>query len=399
MSDERHGTESPVSARPPFVNDPDFVLHVGDVRDVLATLPDESVDCCVTSPPYLGLRDYGIPPSVWGGDPEHAHEWGDELSVRETTYGGKTRWQHVHNGRGEFQESRSDREGWLRSEVTQGRFCECEAWLGVLGLEPRIDMYVANLVQLFRDVRRVLRPEGTLWLNIGDSYNAYNGNAGPSSSLSQRQSSERPALSTGHGLQQKELKPKDLLGTPWRAAFGLQDDGWWLRSAITWCKPNPMPESVRDRPTKSTEMVFLLAKSERYYFGQDELREPNQHDGRRKTTRVEAGQAHPNHANAYGGERWPNEAGRNVRDWWEIPVEPYPEAHFATFPTELARRCILGGCPEGGTVLDPFMGSGTTALVARKLNRRSIGIELNPAYAELCDRRLAQQSLFAGSAA
>lgn len=338
----------------PFLQDADCTLYHGDVLDVLAGLPSESVDCCVTSPPYLGLRDYGNPKQI--------------------------------------------------------------------GLEPSITEFVRVMVTVFAEVRRVLRDAGTAWINIGDSYNAYNGNAGPSSKLSQRQSAERPLLSTGHGLQQKELKPKDLMMVPARVAIALQEDGWWLRSEIVWFKPNPMPESIRDRPTKAHEMVYLLSKRERYYFGQDDLREPyldaagagraniwpdgwasgpGPHDavshsrrgrgpdGRRKTT-VQAANGSIQHRD---GERWPDPRGRNIRDVWQIAPEPYPEAHFATFPTELARRCILGGCPPGGTVLDPFVGSGTTCKVARDHGRHSIGIDLNADYLALAARRLQQQSL------
>lgn len=329
-----------------YLSDPDFTLYNGDALDCLRELPDESVDCCVTSPPYLGLRDYGDPRQI--------------------------------------------------------------------GLEPTIGGYVESLVAVFREVRRVLREPATLWLNLGDSYNAYNGGAGPSSALSQRQSAARPRLASGFGLQQKELKPKDLMMVPARVALALQADGWWLRSEITWGKPNPMPESVTDRPTKATERIYLLAKSERYYFGQDDLREPYQYDGRTITT-VKGGagsrsgnkERKPNPAAALGagdtkhGIPWEEdpEGGRNVRDLWMVPTRAYPDAHFAVFPEELARRMILGGCPPSGIVLDPFLGSGTTAHVARRLGRRCVGIELNEAYCKLAARRLSQQSLFAEATA
>jgi DNA modification methylase len=341
----------------PFVSDPDFTLYVADVRDVLPRLPSESIDCCVTSPPYWGLRDYGAD--------------------------------------------------------------------GQLGLEPSPDEYVAALVAVFADVRRALTAGGTLWLNLGDSYNAYNGNRGETgSTLEGRRQHQvgRPHVPTGSGLTAPGLKSKDLVGIPWRVAFALQADGWYLRSDIIWAKPNPMPESVTDRPTKSHEYVFLLTKSPRYWFDADAVREkyrdttrdvpvtglnggayapPGQTphsnargpDGRR-VTRVLAASGSIQHRD---GERWPND-GRNIRSVWEIATQPYPDAHFATYPEELVRRCILAGCPHGGTVLDPFMGSGTTALVARKHGRKAVGVELNPEYAAMAARRLGQQSLLAEGA-
>lgn len=348
-----------------YFADPDVTLYHGDALGVLRELPDESVDCCTTSPPYWGLRDYGHPDQI--------------------------------------------------------------------GLEPTPNGYITSLIQVFAEVRRVLTAGGTLWLNLGDGYaQGSKGNSGEirpgdkqgtnTGSLATRRGSKIGPKRTGgtNGF----CKPKDLLGMPWRVAFALQDDGWWLRSAITWCKPNPMPESVTDRPTKGTEMVFMLSRSPRYYFGQDDLREPYSYDGR-KILEIhgtsEAG--HANYANREGKSRWPGlsaaaaaarrevkegghvesepmeitHAGRNIRDYWLIAPEPYPEAHFAVFPQELARRMILGGCPPGGTVLDPFGGSGTTARVARKLERRSILIELNESYCEMASRRLSQQSLLAAA--
>lgn len=378
----------------PYLEDPDVTIWNGDALTVLHELPDESVDCCVTSPPYWGLRDYG-----------------EE---------------------------------------------------GQLGLEPTPGDYVLALCSIFEQVRRVLKPTGSLWLNLGDSYaGSWGAQSRPNgtdikstleggSMLSARQIEAHPrGTQTGSLKNTPGLKPKDLVGIPWRVAFALQEQGWWLRSDVIWAKPNPMPESITDRPTKSHEYVFLLTKSERYYFGQDDLREPyapgsaeryqyafggpkaedlvrqdaegpggnrtrpigyrsltggaysppgqSAHsnargpDGRRKTV-VEGGDGSVQHRN---GERWPDEAGRNIRTVWDIPTQPYPEAHFAVFPQELARRMILGGCPPGGIVLDPFGGSGTTALVARNLERKAILIELNSDYCALADKRLAQQSLLA----
>jgi DNA modification methylase len=392
---------------------PRNTILTGDVRRLLPTLADESVDCIVTSPPYWGLRDYGV--------------------------------------------------------------------TGQLGLEATLDEYVADLVAVFREVRRALAPHGTLWLNLGDSY------AGARSY--QVPQSKHPALDFGAANVAKVppgLKPKDLMGIPWRVALALQADGWYLRADIVWAKPNPMPESVRDRPTKAHEYVFLLAKRPRYYFDQEAVREPwtssrddmrskgvrtglaylaqsrgqsndvftdlrpdppRGPDGRR-VTEVKGRDGSLQHRD---GERWPHR-GRNIRSVWWVATQPFPDAHFATFPEELARRCLLAGCPEHvceecgeprnrivdgdyvnpgsrrtngprslarrhespgfvrrlerrthptgwtdcghrayrpGIVLDPFFGAGTTGLVAEMLGRDWLGVELNPSYVTLARQRLA----------
>ena len=327
----------------PYIDDPDFTLYVGDAAEVLATLPHGSVDCIVTSPPYWGLRDYG-------------HE--DQI-----------------------------------------------------GLEATPEEYVQHLVALFRIARQVLREQGTLWLNLGDTYA---GNRSYQVSDSKHQAHEFG--SSGAQRVPAGLKPKDLVGIPWMVAFALRADGWWLRSDVIWDKPNAMPESATDRPTHAHEYLFLLTKSDRYFFDQDAVRVPYKWDGRKKTTVQGAGGSLQHR----DGERWPgigkahheargqmvahghdgsepmeiNHEGRNIRTVWTIPTANYPEAHFATFPEKLPSECIKAGCPEGGVVLDPFMGAGTTALVARKLGRRSIGIELSEQSASLCARRLQQLSLF-----
>ncbi len=309
-------------------DDGQAVFYQGDALTVLRELPDESVNCVVTSPPYWGLRDYG-----------------------------------------------------------------CE---GQIGLEETPALYLERMVAVFSEVRRVLRSDGTAWVNIGDSYNAYNGGAGPSSKLSQNQSEQRPRLATGYGLQCKELKPKDLIGMPWMLAFALRSDGWYLRSEIIWHKPNPMPESVTDRPTKSHEQLFLLTKSARYWYDADAIREPAEWArwGAQTTIKDYRG-INPVDMDSLEERRT---EGRNKRDVWTVATEPYPEAHFATFPEALIEPCILAGCPAGGVVLDPFLGSGTTAAVARRLGRRAVGIELNPDYLEMAKRRCHQMGLFSGAA-
>jgi DNA modification methylase len=281
-----------------------------------------------------------------------------------------------------------------------------------LGLEPTPDVYIARIVQVFREVRRVLRRDGTCWLNIGDSYAAQGGGKAEG-----QYEEKRVPGATWQAPRSAPpgLKPKDLVGIPWRLAFALQADGWYLRADVIWSKPNPMPESVTDRPTKAHEYVFLLTREARYFYDADAIRElaewarwgdqtNGKHEGSESAASWIGSRSKAELTPRNDGDRWneangrgfvPNQSGRNARSVWTIATQPYAEAHFATFPEELPRRCIAAGCPEDGIVLDPFMGSGTVALVARRLGRRSIGIELNPEYAELCARRLQQQSLFA----
>jgi DNA modification methylase len=297
-----------------------------DWMEGLKQLADGSVHCCVTSPPYWGLRDYGVK--------------------------------------------------------------------GQLGLERTPEEFIAKVVAGFREVRRVLREDGTLWLNLGDSYNAYNGGAGPSSSLSAgTQTEQRPDLPTGFGIRCSSLKPKDMIGIPWRVALALQADGWYLRCDIIWHKPNPMPESVTDRPTKAHEYIFLMTKSERYFYDAEAVKEPqskNTHARYGKNPIIPHKRKHGVEGecrNNLSMDQALREAilpgGRNRRSVWTVPSSAYRHAHFATFPPDLIKPCILAGCPVGGTVLDPFLGSGTTAQVAIELGRSCIGIELNPAYIDL----------------
>jgi DNA modification methylase len=271
-------------------------------------------------------------------------------------------------------------------------------------LEATPEEYVANMVAVFREVRRVLSDHGTCWLNLGDSYTSNPGSGQERGNLGglagadspRYQATMRSAHSAADERKRTGLKPKDLVGIPWRVAFALQADGWYLRSDIIWSKPNPMPESVTDRPTKSHEYVFLLSKRPRYFFDQEAVREAYTPDDRLKRVHDhKVSGSHENHDGMTNGrERWAN-TGRNIRSVWEIATQPYPEAHFATYPEKLVERCLLAGCPEGGTVLDPFMGSGTTALVARKHGRHAVGVELSQEYSELCARRLQQLSLLA----
>lgn len=303
-------------------------VHHGDCLTVLKTFPDEFIDCCVTSPPYWGLRDYGVS--------------------------------------------------------------------GQLGLEKTPEEYVAKMVEVFREVKRVLKKEGTVWLNLGDSY-ANNGVSDSSKvggfTGDRIRAGKKGIMDSRPRTIPLGLKPKDLVGIPWRVAFALQADGWYLRSDIIWHKPNPMPESVTDRPTKSHEYMFLLTKSAKYYFDQEAVREPHLWAGRDKRA---DGQRHESKGLCETGNYATNAVcyhpnGRNVRTVWTIPTQPTPEAHFATFPEALIVPCIKAGCPEGGIVLDPFGGSGTTAIVAKKLQRKSILIELNPEYIKIAEKRIEKE--------
>ena len=311
----------------------------GHSLEVLKSLPDNSIDCCVTSPPYYALRDYG-----------------------------------------------------------------CD---GQIGLEETPEKYIERLCEVFSEVRRVLTPEGTLWLNIGDSYNG--NKVGNTEVVKNKKVSESNDF---HKKLWGGAKPKDLIGIPWMLAFALRSQGWYLRQDIIWQKPNPMPESVTDRCTKSHEYIFLLSKSQKYYFDYEAIQEDATSsdkprvfgaNNQKGTLRNDIGRVYkPRTKNCqYDGQR-PNsmhlarEAGmsdevypvRNKRDVWTVNTKPCKEAHFATYPFELIKPCILAGCPENGIVLDPFMGSGTTAIVARSLNRNYLGVELNPEYIKIAHKRL-----------
>ena len=267
--------------RPPYLRLRDSVILEGDALTVLTRLPDKSVQCIVTSPPYWGLRDYNIAEQI--------------------------------------------------------------------GLEPTLPMFVNRLVGVFAEAKRVLSDDGVFWFNIGDGYTSGNrGWRAPDKKNRARAMSIRPDTPAG-------LKPKDLQGIPWRMAFALQDDGWYLRADIVWSKPNAMPESVKDRPTRSHEYLFMFTKSERYYYDRQSILESN---------------------------------GRNRRSVWNINTQGFPGAHFATFPVKLIEPCVASSTRPGDFVLDPFFGSGTVGVACQSQNRKYIGIELNPDYVELAADRL-----------
>lgn len=326
-------------------------IYTGDALPVLKSLPSDSLDCCVTSPPYYGLRDYGV--------------------------------------------------------------------AGQTGLEHTPEEYIEKLAAVFMEVRRILKPGGTLWIVIGDSYAGSGRGIGGDIN---RKGIQPAASYAGEFLKPYKLdtyKSKDLMGIPWLLAFALRNAGWYLRQDIIWHKPNPMPESVRDRCTKAHEYIFLLSKSQKYYFDHNAMLEPANYDNRKKMTHSGSAK-YLNHSTGAGvqnisksgRERWPEairgytKAGvsslseqhhssrmvmipaRNKRSVWTVPAKGFKEAHFATFPPDLIRICIAAGCPPNGVVLDPFFGAGTTGLVARQIGRHYIGIELNEEYVKMAQKRI-----------
>ena len=415
----------------PYFHNGFATLYQADARQL--PIPNESVDCVVTSPPYYNLRDYGVQPLVWGGSSGCAHSWVSEHIEKEMRRGINLASSPASTRGGAVKAAQIGRQSY---DVA---ICRCGAWLGTLGLEPTPEEYCANIVAVFREVWRVLKPTGTVWLNLGDSYS-----------------------------------DKQLVGIPWRVAFALQADGWYLRSDIIWSKLNPMPEPVQDRPTKAHEYVFLLTKSSRYYYDADAIRETHidwergahgewvgSGDDERPQLGVRTGTFNAKDRN--GAKRAYNSSGRNKRTVWEIATQPYPEAHFATYPEKLVEPCILGGTSERGvcaecgkpwerivdkersfesgssrsgvlpqgkngdnlqgggatidirrgpvvhtstlgwqptcecnantvpaTVLDPFVGSGTTLAVAQRLGRKGIGTDLNEEYLQLASDRITE---------
>ena len=343
-----------------LANQRQWHVETCDVLEGLRMLPAECVQCCVTSPPYWGLRDYSVSHSVWGGDPACVHDW---QHANGTTRRGPRSDGTETPGSSDSAVGRGPRAGTPKSA-----FCKCGAWRGCYGMEPTPALFVSNTVAIFREVWRVLREDGTLWLNLGDSWNAYNGGSGPGG-WNDARDSERPQLETGYGLRDKSLKPKDLCGIPWRVALALQADGWFLRQDIIWAKPNGMPESVRDRCTKSHEYIFLLTKCERYFYDRMAIVEPLAVASVARLGQDVEGQEGSERANGGGktngkmkavkfggnkltesgqtrlasGNEWDPLSGANKRSVWTIPVGGFREAHFATFPLSLPETCLKAG--------------------------------------------------------
>ena len=364
----------------------------GNCLDRLRDLPEKSVNTCVTSPPYWGLRDYGTGEWV-GGDPNCSHSGKSKIGKNCIT-GHKVMYGQDNVVGNSIYKSECPKCGATRKDEQ-------------LGLEETPEQFTENLVKLFREVRRVLRDDGTVWLNLGDSYYNYRADGKQVKQTVANTRQDFPESSPHRSNKVKGLKQKDLIGIPWRVAFALQADGWYLRQDIIWHKPNPMPESVQDRCTKSHEYIFLLSKSPKYYYDNEAIKEEIQDESAKRLLRGVS----DNHKNSFGApgqtphtmnkprknvrKQFTSDMSggkRNKRSVWTVTTKPYSEAHFATYPHDLIIPCILAGCPEGGTVLDPFGGSGTTAQVSNNLNRNAILCELNPEYVEIAKGRL-QESL------
>jgi DNA modification methylase len=357
------------------------LIEFGDCRDTMRRWKDQGIKAqtCVTSPPYYGLRDYGT--AKWeGGDADCEHS----ISM-------PTKWNDPKRGTSVLRPETAHRGG----SSTHCHKCGATRIDSQLGLEETPEEYIKAMVEVFRCVWNVLEDDGTLWLNIGDSYCNSNGFARASPEYQREGRNNMPANDRKlDKLHETGLKTKDLIGIPWMLAFALRADGWYLRQDIIWHKPNPMPESVQDRCTKSHEYIFLLSKSQKYHYDHEAIKEEA----------ISAGIIGGSFQGRQGGAEYHTQSGgvgseakeylnKNKRSVWTIPVKPYEGAHFAVFPQDLIEPCILAGAPVGGIVLDPFMGSGTTAQVAQHLGRKYLGCELNEDYKPLQQKRLRQMSL------
>ena len=350
-------------------------VYWGDCRDSLRQMKDEgiTVQTCVTSPPYYGLRDYGT--ATWIG--------GDVLCNHSISM--PTKWNDPKRGQSILRPEVAHRGG----SAANCHKCNATRIDAQIGLEDTPQEFIDNLVEVFACVWDVLADDGTLWVNLGDSYSNNSSQASNNGRAGFGNDRERVVNRIGNGYKQK-----DLMGMPWRLAFALQDFGWYLRQDIIWHKPNPMPESVTDRCTKSHEYIFLLTKNQKYYFDNNSIKElsTDSFEGKRGKliTRTKTQSAMTDRVFNYD---YSEDSTRNKRDVWTVPVKPYSGSHFAVFPTELIEPMILAGSRVGDIVLDPFFGSGTTGQVSQALGRKWIGCELNKSYESLQNQRVSQQGL------
>jgi site-specific DNA-methyltransferase (adenine-specific) len=325
----------------------------GNTLEVLKNIPDNSINMVITSPPYWGLRCYNTNPQVWDGDENCKHEWNTEI-IRKRTNGDVP-------GKNSLIAKHRPNDIVNRPDVVSNICIKCGAWKGELGNEPTYEMYINHLIQIFDEVRRVLKDDGTCWINLGDSY---------------------------AGSNHCGIKPKSLVGIPDRFKIAMVDNGWICRNDIIWHKPNAMPESVKDRFTDNYERLFFFTKNRKYYFEQqlEEYQSKPQKPINKNQQNCNNGYTTDRFSAGY--RDYYSQGGRNKRSVWSINTKPFKEAHFAIFPEELIETPIKAGCPENGIVMDIFMGSGTTAVVAQKLNRNYIGIELNSEYIKIAKNRI-----------
>lgn len=380
-----------------------YLILQGDARQRLKQLPGDSIQMVVTSPPYWGLREYSVSDTWWGGDPGCTHTPVDFVKAGISGGLGVADFQH------HYRPKRSCKGGpnfQIVADQHQAWCSECDAWRGQLGQEPTPEMYVKHLVEIFREVHRVLKPDGTVWLNIGDCY-AGSGKGLMGDKTQAPRAGEKQATNKGTtvaGIQKMAVpngaKPKDLVGIPWMVAFALRADGWWLRSDIVWTKPNAFPESVTDRPTRSHEYVFMLAKGASYYYSREAVREEAATSSKKRVAQATFDQqtggpkdyattgVNPNRSMRKALENFARNPGRQMRDVLVINTEPSPYEHYASFPLALAEICILAGSRPNDMVLDPMCGISRAGLAALKHGRKYIGIDLGEDYVRFSREQL-----------
>jgi len=411
-------------------------IHQGHAINVMKTFPEKSINCVITSPPYWRLRDYGIEPLIWDDVPECEHTFDSD-----NTYHDNLRFRVVHNTTvGNYKNPEIytiKRTGGPGAKELHSRFesssqfcSKCNAWRGSLGLEPSMDMYINHLCSIFDEAKRVLRDDGTLWVNLGDTYNS-GGNyrvqkdGQKEGTIPHDWLKDTGFVKTDPSIQ--GLSAKSLCMIPFRFAIEMVNRGWILRNDIIWHKPNCMPASAKDRFTVDFEHVFFFTKSKRYYFTQQfeplaegtvprlargvsannkwvngadgqtkqALSQPRENKGKQHGTGYggdwKCNRGHSGYFRLDGKPLFDIEKGRNMRSVWKISTKGFPEAHFATFPETLVEPMIKAGCPEGGIVYDPFMGAGTVAVVAKRLNRHYVGSELKTEYIDMANKRISKE--------